>query len=606
MAIADETLCTMFWARVAERGEGPALRFRQGDGWGTITWRGYGEAVRETASGLAALGVEPRQTVAVLSRNRPEWHVADVAGFTAGAITVPVYVTNSPPQVAYILGHSEARVAFVEDEEQLLKIEKERDGLPDLAHVVILDGVPSADGFVLTLDDLRERGRAHDAAHPGAYEERWRAVRPEDTATIVYTSGTTGPPKGAMLSHHNAVWTVDSLLQVVQEPPNAGRRLSFLPLSHIAERVTSHLSQIYNGLEVYFAESLDTVLRDLQEARPTVFFAVPRVWEKFYAGIKAKLAQLPDEQRQMAEGAITVATAVVEMEQEGQEVVEEMRHGLEAAEGMLFAPLRAQLGLDQAQDLISGAAPINEDILKFFHAVGLRIQEVYGQTEDTGPTSLNPKERIKIGTVGPPIPGVEVRIANDGEILVRGENVFQGYFKDPEATAEMLEDGWMRSGDVGELDEDGYLRITDRKKDLIITAAGKNIAPQELENLLKYHPLVSQAVVIGDRRPFLTALITLDAEAVAKFAAERGLGDVPAGELAGREEVRQAIAGAVDAVNAEFSRAEQIKRWHVLPRDFLQEEDEITPTLKVRRRAIIEKYGETIESLYAAGREGSG
>src|SRR5205085_7094349 len=279
---------------------------------------------------------------------------------------------------------------------------------------------------------------------------------------------------------------------------------------------------------VWFAESIDTLLRDLVECRPTVFFAVPRVWEEFHQGILGKLAAAPAEQRQMAEGAIEISKAVVAMRQEGEEPIPEMLHGLEQAEAALFAPARAALGLDRCDYFVSGAAPINVDILKFFHAIGIPIAEVYGQTEDCGPTSLNPKDRIKIGTVGPPIPGVEVKIADDGEILVRGGNVFPGYYKNEEATVEMLEDGWMHTGDVGVLDEDGYLTITDRKKDLIITAAGKNVAPQELESRLKYHPLVSQAVVVGDRRPYLVALITLDVDALVAFLAERGAGDAPA------------------------------------------------------------------------------
>jgi long-chain acyl-CoA synthetase len=597
--MAGETVCSMFWNKVEEIPDQPALSSREGEGWKTLTWRDYGDAVRETALGLIALGVEPKQTVALLSKNRPEWHIADVAGLTAGATTVPVYVTNSPPQVSYILGHSESRVAFVEDEEQLLKIEKERDELPNLRHVVIFDGVASADGFVLTLDDLRAKGRDLGDEQPDAYEARWKAVEPDDTATIVYTSGTTGPPKGAMLSHHNVVFTCASLHQRMPEPANSGRRVSFLPLSHIAERDTSHFLGIYNGLHVYFAESLDTLARDLADVKPTILFAVPRVWEKFYAGIQAKLASLPEEQRGMAEQAVAGAKMAVEARQAGQAVPEELEQKLQMADQMLFGPVRAALGLDQALMLVSGAAPINPDIIKFFHAIGLPIAEVYGQTEDNGPTSLNPRDKIKIGTVGPPLDGVEVRIADDGEVLVRGDNVFQGYFKNPEATEEMLEGGWMHSGDVGELDEDGYLTITDRKKDLIITAAGKNIAPQELENRLKYHPLISQAVIIGDRRPFLSALVTLDQEALAKFAADQGLGDVDAAELTGHAAVEEAIAGAVAAVNAEFSRAEQIKKWTILDRDFLQEEDEITPTLKVRRRAIVQKYADTIEGMYA-------
>jgi long-chain acyl-CoA synthetase len=589
----------MFWNKVEEIPDQPALSSREGDGWKTLTWREYGQAARETALGLAALGVEPKDVVGILSLNRPEWHIADVGGFTAGAITVPVYVTNSPPQVAYILGHSGAKVAFVENQEQLLKIEKERDELPELKNVVVFDGEASADGFVLSMDDLRARGRELDEQQPDLYEQRWRAVEPDDTATIVYTSGTTGPPKGAMLSHRNITFTCAALHARMPEPPNTGRRVSFLPLSHIAERDTSHFLGIYNGLHVYFAESLDTLARDLADVKPTILFAVPRVWEKFYAGIQAKLGALPEEQRGMAEMAVAGAKMAVEARQAGQEVPEDLQQRLQMADQMLFGPVRAALGLDEALMLVSGAAPINPDIIKFFHAIGLPIAEVYGQTEDCGPTSLNPRDKIKIGTVGPPLDGVEVHIADDGEVLVKGDNVFQGYFKNPEATAEMLEGGWMHSGDVGELDEDGYLTITDRKKDLIITAAGKNIAPQELENRLKYHPLVSQAVVIGDRRPFLSALITLDQEALGKFAADQGIADTDPAQLKDHPAVKEQIDGAVASVNAEFSRAEQIKKWEVLERDFLQEEDEITPTLKVRRRAIVEKYSDRIEALYA-------
>ncbi|MEX2459584.1 MAG: long-chain fatty acid--CoA ligase [Actinomycetota bacterium] len=597
--MAGETVCTMFWNKVEEISDRPALSSREGDAWNTLNWHDYGEAVKEAALGLIALGLEPKQTVGILSSNRPEWHIADVAGFTAGGTTVPVYLTNSPSQVAYILGHSDAQFVFLENEEQLLKIEKERDELPALEHAVIFDGAASADGFVLTMDELRAKGRALAEEQPDLYESRWKDVEPDDTITIVYTSGTTGPPKGAMLSHKNVVFTVKSLYERMPEPMNEGRRVSFLPLSHIAERDTSHFLGIYAGLHVYFAESLDTLARDLAEVKPTVLFAVPRVWEKFYAGIQAKLAALPDEQRQMAEMAVGGAKMAVEARQAGQEVPEELQQRLQMADQMLFAPVRAALGLDEALSLVSGAAPINPDIIKFFHGIGLPIAEVYGQTEDCGPTSLNPRERIKIGTVGPPLDGVEVRIADDGEVLVRGDNVFQGYFKNPEATAEMLEGGWMHSGDVGELDEDGYLTITDRKKDLIITAAGKNIAPQELENRLKYHPLISQAVIIGDRRPFLSALVTLDPEALAKWAADQGLGATDPAELRDSPELEAQIAGAVEAVNAEFSRAEQIKKWTVLDRDFLQEEDEITPTLKVRRRAIVEKYADAIEAMYA-------
>jgi long-chain acyl-CoA synthetase len=593
-----ETVCSRFHGQVARIPDRVAMRWRAEEGeWRDITWADYGRLVAEATGGLASLGVEPSETVAILSRNRPEWHVADVAGMCAGARTVPIYLTSSPAQVAYVAGHSESRVAFVDDEEQLRKVEKHRGELPALAHVVVFDGPSSADGFVLSWDELRERGRAHGAAQPEAYRERWTSVRPDDVATVVYTSGTTGPPKGAVLTHDNIVWTADSLLQVVSDDEE-GRRLSYLPLAHIAERVTSHFAQITLGCQTWFARSLDTLLEDLQACRPNVFFAVPRVWEKFHAGIMARLAEQPEEMRQMAEGLIEIAKAVVEIRQSGEDIAEGMGESLEMAEQMMFKPVRERLGLGECRVAISGAAPINPEILTFFHAINLPIAEVYGQTEDCGPTSLNPPERIRIGTVGPPIPGVEVRIAEDGEILVRGGNVFQGYFKDEAATAATLADGWLHSGDVGHVDDDGYLVITDRKKDLIITAQGKNVAPQELENRLTYHPLISQAVVVGDGRRYLAALLTLAPEAAAAFAAERGIEPADAASLAARPEVREAVGAAVDAVNAEFSHAEQIKRWTLLPREFLQEEEEVTPTLKVRRRVITEKFAAEIQALY--------
>jgi long-chain acyl-CoA synthetase len=594
-----ETVCSRFHGQVERIPDRVAMRWRGAEGdWRDITWADYGRLVAEVAGGLRSLGVEPSETVAILSRNRPEWHVADVAGMCAGARTVPIYLTSSPAQVAYVAGHSESRVTFVEDEEQLQKVEKHRGDLPALEHVVAFDGPSSADGFVLSWDELRERGRADADEHPDAHRDRWTSVRPEDVATIVYTSGTTGPPKGAVLTHDNIVWTADSLLQVVTDDED-GRRLSYLPLAHIAERVTSHFAQITLGCQTWFARSLDTLLEDLQDCRPNVFFAVPRVWEKFHAGIMARLAEQPEEMRQMAEGLIEIAKAVVEIRQSGEDIADGMGESLEMAEQMMFKPVRDRLGLGECRVAISGAAPINPDILTFFHAINLPIAEVYGQTEDCGPTSLNPPERIRIGTVGPPIPGVEVRIADDGEILVRGGNVFQGYLKDDAATAETLADGWLHSGDVGHVDDDGYLVITDRKKDLIITAQGKNVAPQELESRLTYHPLISQAVVVGDGRRYLGALLTLDPEAAAAFAAERGVEPADPASLCGRPEVLEEIAAAVDAVNADFSQAERIRRWTVLPREFLQTEEEITPTLKVRRRAIIQKFADEIEALYA-------
>jgi long-chain acyl-CoA synthetase len=593
--MATGTIVSKFHEQVERLGVRSAMRYRDGGDWRDITWSEYGRAVREVASGLAAIGVRPGDAVAIFAPNRPEWHIADIASMCARAVTIPIYLNNAPAQVAYVAGHSDSKVVFAAGEEQLRKVEKEREDLPALEHVVTFDGASSADGFVVSWEEIRARGREADAANPAWFDASVDAVQPDDVATIVYTSGTTGNPKGAILSHRNIVWTAGSLLQVVKDDEE-GRRLSYLPLAHIAERVSSHFVQAFLGSQTWFAESLDTLLRDLQDCRPNVFFAVPRVYEKFHAGIMAKAAERQEDERQLFEGLLTLAVAAVELRQEGEDITEENVQALQMADQMAFGPIRAAIGLDQVRVAVSGAAPINPEVLKFFHAIGVPIAEVYGQTEDCGPLTLNPPERIKIGTVGPPIPGVEIRIAEDGEILARGGNVFQGYFKDPAGTSQTLAEGWLHTGDIGWVDDDGYLTITDRKKDLIITAQGKNVAPQEIESRLKYHPLVSQAVVVGDRRPYLVALITLDPDASGRLAAEAGLDP---GSIAESDQVREAIAAAVEAVNAGFSPAEQVKRWTVLPRDFLIEEEEITPTLKVRRRAIVERYADELEALYS-------
>lgn len=597
--MAEGTVCGRFNAQVGRSGDGTAFRYREGGAWRDITWREYGTRVREAALGLVDLGISRRDCVALLSGNRPEWHIADVATMCTGARTVPVYLTASPPQIAYVAGHSESKVIFVGNEDMLRKVEKERGELPALTTVVILDGESSADGFVLSLEDLRARGRALDAADPARYESLWQSVEPDDLATIVYTSGTTGNPKGVMLSHANLTWTMDHVAKVLPTKSNH-RLLSYLPLSHIAERMMSHMMHIHFGFETWFAESLETLARDLVECRPTTFFGVPRVFEKVHAGIKAKVASEQGLKKAIADRAFSVAERMARLRAAGKPapVSLSIRHAL--FERLVYSKLRATLGLDQARRVISGAAPINPSVLMFYLGVGFPITEVYGQTEDCGPTAYSPPEESKIGTVGRAHPGVEIKIADDGEILVRGGNVFQGYYKDEEATAETLADGWLHSGDVGFLDEEGYLHVTDRKKDLIITASGKNVSPQEIENRLKYHPLISQAVVVGDARPYLTALITLDPEGAGRFAQERGIGSLEPTELATHPAIEETIASAIEAVNTQFSRIEGIKRWKILPREFDLDSEEVTPTLKVRRRIITEKYADVIDDLYAA------
>ena len=612
-----ETIVEKFWERTRTHPDKVALRYKENGSWQDITWGGYGELVELAGKGLIELGFGHGDKLAVLSQNRPEWHVADIACLSRGGSTAPIYVTNSPEQVAYILSHSESKIACVENQDQLEKILKMRGELPNLEKVIVFDE-PSEGAdpeFVMTWQQLLDTGKKADSEK---FQEALAGVKPEDLATFVYTSGTTGPPKAVMLSHANIWWTARHSEQhipigddTIRLPDGSydGRALSYLPLSHIAERMISHLLQIYYGTETWFAESLLTLADDLKTCKPTYFFGVPRVWEKFYAGIQAKMAQADpnDRKTKLAKKAIEVGRKVTEAEQEavarGGKMADaklplslKLQHA--ALDKLVLHKVRAALGLDECRLALSAAAPLNADLIWFFHSIGIKITEGYGQSEDNGPTSWNPPDAIKIGSVGSPLPGLEVKIAEDGEILVRGGNVMAGYYKDDKATKETIdEEGWLHSGDVGEFDQNNYLKITDRKKDLIITAGGKNIAPQEIENRIKFHPLISQAVVIGDRRPFLAALITLDEEKAPSWAKENGIdGDMAA--IANNDRTLKEIEGALNEVNKNLAKVEGIKKFRVLERDFLQEENEITPTMKVKRKQIGEIYGEVIEDMY--------
>lgn len=594
--LKGETLVEVFNQQVEKLGDRVALKRRNGDLWESITWREYGKAVKELGLGFVSMGFEPGEIVSVFSNNRPEWHFADLACMSMGGVTVPIYQTSAEDQIEYILGHAETRYIVVQNEDFLMKIMKIKDQLPKLQKAVMMDG-DYDDDFVMSIDDVRKLGREYADKNPATYEERCKAVVGDSLATLVYTSGTTGRPKGAEITHHNIVWTVDSISQVISSDEN-DRILSYLPLSHILERLSSNFNQIYIGFQTWFADSVDTLVRDLGDCRPTIFVAVPRVWEKAYARISDGIAESTGVQHTLATKALDLGKKRVALEQEGKTLGAWDSIVLGLLGKIVFGKIQNQLGLDAARICVSGAAPLAAEIMEFFAAIGLPICEGYGQTEDTGPTSLNPPEKIKIGTVGPALPGVTVKIADDGEILVKGDNVFRGYYKNPEATAETLKDGWLYSGDVGELDDDGYITITDRKKDLIITAGGKNIAPQELEGRIKFGPLVSQAVVIGDRRKYLTALVTLDPEALEKWAGEKGKKFDPE-VLCKDADVRAEVQLAIDETNAHFSRTESIKKFEILPRDFTIDDGEMTPSLKVRRRTIVDKYSEIIESMYA-------
>ncbi len=588
-----------FWQHVASSPERTALRHVVDGEWAPVTWAAYGEEVAAVAAGLVALGVEPGDRVGVLGGNSVRWHESDLGTLSAAAVTVPVYATNVASQVAYVLGHAGAKVCFVADRDQLAKVLLRRHALPDLVHVIVFEPVSDGldDPFVMGFDELLEVGRERLVHEPDVVVARRAALEPDSVATLVYTSGTTGPPKGTVLTHHNLGFTIASVTSIVEVGPD-DRFLSFLPLSHIAERVVSDFGQIVSGGETWFARSLTTVPEDLQACRPTIFFAVPRVWQKFHEAILTQLDEGPRPLQAAFERYVSLGLDL-HAPRTGSVGARVAHHAEYAAlDHTVGALLRHKLGLDRAHFLVSAAAPIHEDLLRWFEAIGLPIAEVYGQTEDCGPTTANRPGRIRLGTVGEPLPGVEVRIADDGEVLVRGDNVCAGYYENATASKELVDEaGWMHSGDLGQL-EDGYLRITGRKKDLIINAAGKNIAPQELETHLESHLLISQAVVVGEGRSYLVALLTLDAEQLHHWADAHHKLLAPEA-LVDDDELRAAVAEAVDDVNQRHAPVERIKRWKILPRDFTVATGELTPTLKVKRDVVNARYADLIDELYA-------
>jgi long-subunit acyl-CoA synthetase (AMP-forming) len=591
------TVPEMFQRTVERRGDKPAMLFKAGDGWKAIAWEQYAQGVKRVAGFLLSEGFAHGQRGAILSYNRPEWHIADIAIQHAGGCVVGIYLTNSASQCQYILDHAEAPVIFVENRDQLAKVLQVRKDLPKLQRVVLISGeLDAGDGdLVMTWQKALELGHAYNMSHAEIFEQRWRAVKPDDMSTFIYTSGTTGPPKAVMLDHSNVCWTVESLISCTTlADPDEDVMISYLPLAHIAERMAGHILNVYYGHRLYFAESLVNLGLNVRDARPTFMFGVPRIWEKYQTGVQAKLKG----------GGLKGAIARWAVAQ-GQKSVDartaERNPGplYRLADRLALAKIREGLGLDRAKGLSTGAAPISPGTLRFFWAIGLKLYEVYGQSEGTGPTSTNREGYVKLGSVGPAIPGVEIQIAGDGEVLVRGGNVFRGYYKDEQTTRETLDgEGWLHSGDVGDIDADGYLRITDRKKDLIITAGGKNISPANLEVALKRQPFVGNVVAIGDNRPFMSALMTIDPEQVQALAAEAGEPPDPA-KLSQSDRVREIFQRGVDAVNQDLANVERIRKFTILPADLSVDGGELTPTLKVKRKVVNEKYSKQIESIYA-------
>ncbi|PYN51099.1 MAG: long-chain fatty acid--CoA ligase [Candidatus Rokuibacteriota bacterium] len=597
--MAAETLARMFWDRVERSGDRPAQQFKHGADWKTITWREVGDVVREVALGLLALGRGKGDAVALLSASRAEWVQSDFAIFSAGCVTVPVYPTYPPDLIAYVVNDSGARTIIVEDPVQLAKVLEARDRMPALEQIVVITGYDAAQPpkMVMTWETLRRLGRDSVNAHQRTLAERVASTSSTDLATIVYTSGTTGPPKGVMQTHGNHVAAVNASKQAT--PVEEGWvHLLFLPLAHSFARLESFLG-VAHGLTTAFAENLDKVGENLKETRPHFICSVPRVFEKVYAKILAGVEAGSPAKKKIFNWAVSVGRDVSRHQQRGQPVPMGLELKRKVADKLVFAKLHAALG-GRLQWAVSGGAPLARDIAEFFHAAGILLLEGYGLTETCPALTFNRPGRFKFGSVGQALPGVELKIADDGEILARGPNIAtKGYFKQAEATREVFEpDGWFHTGDIGTLDGDRFLFITDRKKDLIVTAGGMNIAPQNIENLLKADPFISQVMVYGDRRPYPVALITVNPEELSKFAQEQGILVNEAAVIVKHPKLVERIGRTIEEKNTQLQSYAKIKRFTVLPIDFTLDGGELTPTLKVKRKVVSQKYKDAIEELY--------
>jgi len=586
------TIADLLPAAVERYGAAPAVMYPDGSGeWTTKSFAEVGDQVRSLSLGLIDLGVQKGDKVSILANTRPEWSYYDFAAITAGAIVVPIYQTNSPEECQYVLENSDAKVVIVEDSEQLDKIRQVRARCPKLEHVIRMTG--SSDDAI-SGDELAKRGASHEASE---WQERWRSVGPDDIFTFIYTSGTTGPPKGCVLSHGNYRAMLNMSLE--QSVLESGRiTYLYLPLAHSFALLIQLLSFDVGGVLAYWERDPLKILPNLAEVKPHYFPSVPRIFEKIYTAANSKADKAGGVQRAIFDWALGVGRRARELERRGKSPWPPLRIQHAIADRLVLGNIRNLFG-GRIIEAVSGAAPINPEILRFFDAAGVLVLEGWGMTETSTAATVARPDEFKFGTIGKPFPGCEVKIASDGEILVRGPNVFQGYYKNPEATKEALADGWLHTGDIGEIDPDGYIKITGRKKDIIITAGGKNITPANLEAEIKQHPLVSQCVVVGDRRPYLVALVTLDPEEAVAYAKEHGLPEDPEA-LAANEDVKRQIEDHVDRINERFARVEQVKKIHILPRDLSQEGGELTPTLKVKRAVVVSKYEPEIDELYSS------
>ncbi len=600
--VPGDTIPALFWNAVRQRGDRVWLRQKELGIWKSWTWLQTAEAVREIAAGLQALGLQRGQTASILANTVVEWVLADLAVLSCGAVSNGIYPTDAASQVQYLCEDSSTRVLFAEDDEQLDKALEVREQLPLLQKIVVFDmkGLRDLDDpDVMSLDALRALGRQWLAQHPDCVERSSAACQPEDLAILVYTSGTTGKPKGAMHSHRGLVYTARGFNTLVAQNEN-DERMCFLPLCHIAERMGGEYFALYTGSKLNFVENPETIPENVREIAPTVFTAVPRVWEKFYSGVMIALKESSTLQRAAYAWSIGVGTAIADKVLAGQPVGMGLKLRFALARWLALNNARKLIGIHRARFLVTGAAPISPELIKWYLALGVPMLEVWGMTETCGASTGVPATRMKPGSIGPAATFNEVRLdPATGEILVRGPNVFMGYLNLPEKTAETIDkDGWLHTGDVGVVDGEGFFRITDRMKDIIITAGGKNITPSELENELKFSPYITDAVVIGDKRAYLTVIIMIDQENVEKFAQDADIPFSNYASLTRAPEVQELIQKEIDRVNQKFARVEQIKKFFLLDTQLTAEDEELTPTMKLKRKLVEKKYAAQIEAMY--------
>ncbi len=588
-------MCDVLARNASTYGDRPATAFKRNGRWEVSTWRDYRETVARVALGFKESGVGRGDCVALMSRNRPEHLVCDFAALHLGAVPVSLYNTFSADQVAGVAAACKPKLAVVETQQQQRLWDKAYGGLKD---IVVIDPDDSQGDFT-TLGRLEDIGRAALSSNREQFENEWKKLKPSDPATIIYTSGTTGAPKGVVITNYNALWTAESVDQW-HTWPIGFKYVSYLPLAHSLERLAAHWLCTYKAAFVHFCPEVPKIFDILGEVHPYAFVAVPRLWEKLESGIKASLQEQDARKRAVAERAITVGARAAKLEQEGKRVPRSLAVQRALFDRVVLGKIRHKIGLDEAEVVLSGAAPLSPEVAEYFFSLGVKVAEGYGMSESTAPATINPTSRPRIGTVGPAIPGVELKLLDDGELLIRGGNVSPGYLNDEAQTAEVFDkDGWLHTGDIAAIDSDGFARIVDRKKELIVTAGGKNVSPSHLENLLKRHPLISYACVIGDRKPYIAALLALDADEAQAWADRNGIEFSSLERLADDPRIEEEMQAAVEEVNTKVSRPEGIKRFVVAKNEWEPGGDELTPTLKLKRRAIQDKYADDIAELYS-------